>query len=677
LKKFHDKIIRVIDRAISGTIGRQLLFFSGLTIVVFICLFAASALLYPVDSGGVRSSADGRFWNMVLNFIDVGGFDDTAGTGRVLILIANLFGMVIFGGILVSVLTNIIERRIDRVKDGGVFYKWNNHTIIFGYDPICGGLVKNLAKQGEIVLQTTRDVSAVRHELFNNLTEDTAKNVTIVNCTRTSRDDLEKLRIPRCSQIFCLGEEDESDRDSKNIECLQALNAILAETEKHVRAFVLFSRQSSFAAFQQQDIPDIREHIDFVPFNFCDLWAQKVFAGLSYNSGEINYTPLDHEPITEDSLKRVHLVILGMTDMGIALGIEAAQLCHFPNFVTQGIKTRVTFIDENADREMDFLKGRLSSFFDEIDYYYFDKSRNTANEIDPSSGGEPRPSASADASGAREKYTDVEFEFIKSRFEQDEVRRYLVQAASRSDTFLTVAAACADQSEALACALYLPREVYDSGAQVLVRQESYAIVSMLAGDGGFSEYRKYKNLKPFGMTDNAWEEKMADNILPMMVKYTYDNTSDESVITEFPEEEIRRNWIENWRPSDNVSALKASNRYCANFIAVKQRSLGIKAGLELNPRQINLAARIEHNRWVTEKLLVGFRAPTVEEAAAIAADKKREYYKARLIHEDLKAYDVLGNDDKNIDVKVYDINISRALPYMVKAYEEAARKAKG
>jgi hypothetical protein len=77
---------------------------------------------------------------------------------------------------------------------------------------------------------------------------------------------------------------------------------------------------------------------------------------------------------------------------------------------------------------------------------------------------------------------------------------------------------------------------------------------------------------------------------------------------------------------------------------------------------------MEHNRWVMEKLLLGFRAPTAKEAARIGADKKREYYKARLIHEDIKGYMELGEDDDSIDVKLYDINISRALPYMLRDY---------
>jgi hypothetical protein len=174
-----------------------------------------------------------------------------------------------------------------------------------------------------------------------------------------------------------------------------------------------------------------------------------------------------------------------------------------------------------------------------------------------------------------------------------------------------------------------------------------------------------------------------DDLLPMMIKYTYDKTpygdaeeKEKPVIIEFPEEEIKQNWITNWQPFDNVSALKASNRYCANCIAVKRRSLGIVPGLELTPRQIHYAARMEHNRWLTEKLLIGFRAPTPAERKQIKADQKyRALLKERLVHEDIQSYDELGFDDKNIDVRVYDKHISCAFPFMIKAYEELRSKS--
>lgn len=45
-----------------------------------------------------------------------------------------------------------------------------------------------------------------------------------------------------------------------------------------------------------------------------------------------------------------------MSRMGVAIGVEAAHLLHFPNFCRdKNIKSVITFIDENADREMNFF----------------------------------------------------------------------------------------------------------------------------------------------------------------------------------------------------------------------------------------------------------------------------------------------------------------------------------
>ncbi|MCL2601167.1 MAG: hypothetical protein FWD88_08305, partial [Treponema sp.] len=267
-----------------------------------------------------------------------------------------------------------------------------------------------------------------------------------------------------------------------------------------------------------------------MPLNFYDMWAQRVFTKNSYNNGEITYRPLDHEPITADSLMHVHLVILGMPNMGIALGIQAAHLCHFPNFITKGIKTRITFVDENADTEMNLLKIRLPSFFDEIDWSYQCL----------------REGVKYDNKSSKTKFTDIEFEFIKARFEEAAVRGYIEQAACENSSYLTVAVAGSNPFGALSAALYLPPIVFDSGAVVLVRQEqSHAIVSMLSHDADKVAYRKYGNLRPFGMLNKCYDITHADDLLPMMIKYAYDNTNGEKTAKEFPEDVICRNWLDN------------------------------------------------------------------------------------------------------------------------------------
>lgn len=51
--------------------------------------------------------------------------------------------------------------------------------------------------------------------------------------------------------------------------------------------------------------------------------------------------------------------------MGIALGVEDAHLLHFPNFCRdQRLKSRITFFDTEADKEMNFFRGRYRHYFD-------------------------------------------------------------------------------------------------------------------------------------------------------------------------------------------------------------------------------------------------------------------------------------------------------------------------
>ncbi|MCL2721719.1 MAG: hypothetical protein FWD47_10325 [Treponema sp.] len=656
MKKIIDKLIRLTDLTISGTIGKQLLFFTLTVIIVFTILIAALALLSPPIYD--ENDFINKFKNTFFSFFEISSFwtiDDFIFPEIFFIIINGLLSKVLFIGVLVTILVNAIMNRINRVKNGEVYYSFSKHIVVIGFDHICKGLITQLAGQNEIVLQTSMDVQIVRHKLFSGLDEKLRKKITIVAGNRMSCEDIGKLHIEKCAQVFLLGEINDENHDSQNIECLCLINKIASDAKKNIRCNTLFNHHLTYAAFLQHDIPGIRNNIDFVPFSFYDIWARKIFVENSYNNGEIIYKSLDHQPITADSDMNVHLVILGMSNMGIALGMQAAQICHFPNFITKGIKTRITFIDETADYNFNLLKRRLYNFFDEYDYSFrcFDEDINYNNF------------------SQKNKFTDIEFEFIKAHFEDDSIQRYLKEASLQKNSFLTVAVALSESSTALAAALYLPSIVYNSGAHVLVRQkQSCAIVTVLSHEEEGTLYCKYKNLRPFGMHENSFNIKHTDDLLPMMIKYVYDNTTESCVIKEFPEDTIRKNWIENWKKSDNLSALKASNRYAANFISVKQRSLGIEEGKDMTAQQIELAAQMEHNRWVAEKLLFGYRSPAPDEITNITNENKREYYKAHFIHEDIKPYKDLEKDEKTVSVKNYDINISSAVPYMIAAYNK-------
>ena len=83
---------------------------------------------------------------------------------------------------------------------------------------------------------------------------------------------------------------------------------------------------------------EIEDKLEVNPFTMEDQWSQTIATGL------------DYEPITITSEKTVHLVIFGMSSVAEQVAINAAQVCHYPNYTKKdhSLRTRITIIDENA-----------------------------------------------------------------------------------------------------------------------------------------------------------------------------------------------------------------------------------------------------------------------------------------------------------------------------------------
>ena len=65
--------------------------------------------------------------------------------------------------------------------------------------------------------------------MLSKLDASIVRRTIILHGGRDSREDLEKLHLPDCKEIFLLGEENETDHDSINIECAALINRILRE----------------------------------------------------------------------------------------------------------------------------------------------------------------------------------------------------------------------------------------------------------------------------------------------------------------------------------------------------------------------------------------------------------------------------------------------------------------
>ena len=652
----RKRVQRRIDKIISQSVFQQLSFLLFISVAAFSLLLLFMMLLH----GTVKLNVS----DWILAFINPGTSyaqaEKMGGVERAWALIMGLIGLICMSGLLISVISNIMERRVESVKNGKVYYYFKNHIVIIGYNQMTIGLIGQLAKDNrysssEIVLQTTQEVTKVRHELSARLTSVIEKSVTIVSGNRTAPEDLQRLYIHLCREVFILGENNEVDNDSRNMECIRNIHTIFSKksVDTIIRCHVRLEHPSIFALFQRHNVDRLKDRIDFVPFNYNEMWAQKIFVDGEYESlakEPLNYTPLDRDGIDAESDKKVHLVVVGMTDMGVVMGMEAAHLCHFPNFITKGIKTRITFIDEEADQKMNLLRGRYRALFNETELFYREENRSELIErnrlVDKS--------AHINKRSTHELFTDIEFEFIKADVTDPAIQEYLADLSCNQQLYLTVAVCYSSPHQALSTGLYLPDELYDHHIPVIIQQEiPYCTLDLIDREG------RYKNVKPFGMVENCYHLSQADDRIPMMLNYVYSKGIPES----FPEEEM----VTMWRTLG--TSLQWSNRYHADSIKYKLRSFHkIDDNEPFTDQQIDLLARVEHNRWNIEKLLMGYRPTTMLEKEAVKRDlsMKKEFKIDRFAHHDITPYDHLMCDETGVNVREYDRIISASLLLMVR-----------
>lgn len=628
--------ILCFDRSFSERGTRQLVWLTGAVVAVFVVLFCVS-LFFPFEEIPEEDQVMGRFLRMVTLFIDPGAVEKLRESTHVFGIVVAICGLLMMTGMFISVLTNMLDVRVDRVRNGETCYNLSNHIVIIGMDNLVPSLVEQICRsdkfQGSYVLvQSTMDAEEVRSRIHNVLDKNVEPRVIIYRGKRNSKEDLGKLNVTKAKSVFITGESGEDDRDSMNLEAMRIIAEICSHERKNdvtapLPVAVQFEYQTTFSAFQVTDLAgQWREHIDFYPFNFYESWAKKVFVSHCYTHGniKIEYPLLDREPITYDSEKTVYLIILGMSRMGVAIGTFAAQLLHFPNFCRDhGKKSRITFIDANADREMDFFRNRYRGLFEISSASYKDFSQDSPMEsiVPPTY-----------FTGKNADFLDIEFEFVKGNVESTSIQNYLRDVV-KDDNCLTSFFVCLkDPSLNMVVALSLPNEVYENAIPVYVRlKSSEALLTMLNQSGNSGIYSKYSHLYPFGMLENCYDLDYDKIELAQWINYSYASPTEEDT----PQSLWRKLPI----------ALQWSNFYTAYSKDFKLRSFKNILQGNMSETNIECLCMVEHNRWCVEKLLLGFRKPHKEEQEIINrggmikdGDKEikvARWYKNRYVHNDL------------------------------------------
>lgn len=658
-----------INRIFTGTVVQQFLLMTLLVLfLVVICVglgvFFNVATWDNIVESFLNPSHSWQNWS-----------ESISGTKKVngehgLLPVVGFLGTIFFSGTLVAILTNAIKNYRENIVAGEVEYKLKDHVVVIGFDEVVPSLIKQLVKSNKyegsyILLQSSTNLDVVKDKIHSKLTETEEKRIVYMHFLRPSQEELRKLHTESAKEIFLVGDRTEDNHDSENMHIMRMLHDIHDKLDVEQKTVtVWFEQETSFAALQLNDVKQAwNNRFDFTPFNFYKDWADRILVSSHYHRGAdlIVYPEMDHKGIPATSNKHVHVVIIGMNRMGIAVAKEAAHMLHFPNFNEESLEnqTVITFIDDHADKELCFLQGRHPGYFEIAPTYFCDAS-NVENIIFKQDNSLLQ---------VEKNFLDVRFQFIKGRVESSSVRKWLVEQAKDKTQYLSIVVCLHNPSKSLGTGLYLPEELYreygkNHYTNLFIRQEtSSSMVEALRKAAEEGKNKRYAHIYPFGMLNNSFDLDCMDTTMAQAFNYIYNYYYAHSNLLPLSlpaRDELFKDW------QGLTIANQWSNIYLADSFEFKLRSIGydINSGkpLTISDKDKDNLARVEHNRWNMEKLLIGYRALHEDEWKDLENGKvtKNQLKNEQFVHHCLVTYDKLSKDDKALDK-----NIIETLPMVV------------
>ena len=463
-----------------------------------------------------------------------------------------------------------------------------------------------------------------KHSLTKRLVQQyEAKNWT-VNCWHGLAID--DVNINDYDELCLLAETGEDNKAVSLLAEIAARYDTDAHDGKRLTCHLLLQDSKILRMLQTCDFCDaVRQKIDVYPFSMDEEWSRSIV--------------LDYEPITIQSGKHVHLVVFGIDEIAEMVAIQAAHIAPFPNYVhNHSLRSRITMIDGQAEHKSEKFIKRYQYLFDNS-YYRIVKP---SEEIAVTKFHKPM------YEGKREDFVDVEWEFVEANGCNTDVREKLKLWAKDKKQLLTVVMADKDGNRNKSEALLLPQEIYEQQIPIYIY------------DQGAKEYDVTLPLVRMAMNVNyIYDQCYNDNVKDWRgnLRYTVEINPKQ------------RDYL--WATLSNVKRMSCI--YNAMTIPSKMRSIGLEENdwnkfYDISQQDIELLAQVEHNRWVMEELILGFRPCTDKEQEIIATDVAtlKNAYKARKIHYDLRAYNDLRADKTGRGVQVYDICLSSCLPLIAK-----------
>lgn len=440
---------------------------------------------------------------------------------------------------------------------------------------------------------------------------------------------------------------------------------------KRLLCHLLLQSQTTLWLLQAMDLyEDINATVELCPFTMADQWAKNVFCNLPGNVQK--YPSLDWQQISAASNKKVHLVIVGFSEMSESLAMHAALIAHFPNYVRDhSLRSRITIIDPNISRRRNAFIQRYHNLFDNSYYRYIELGSKKQTFFHKPMYNE-----------SREDFVDVEWEFVQGDIHDTLIQEKLRLWTDDAEQLLTIALCTDDCDRNQDEAFVLPAAVYRKQIPILVFVHQEGLLAQVIKKDG------YRNIYPFGMENCGYDIDIPLWQMAKRLHYFYlCSYGQQGVPTNLPQDEMEVAWSQ-------VSAfsMRYSNINSVMTIATKMRSLGHDSSdwekfYALTQEEVEQLSAVEHNRWSVERLVMGFRPPRDDERQQIrdnigeflaakrdGGEMPKEYlkdvFKRKKIHYDLCAYRELSEDKTGQNVKVYDYDLTASIPLIANSFKE-------
>ena len=562
--------------------------------------------------------------------------------------LAYAIGTIFITGLLIAIITNYLRSLGESYRKGMLDrYNWNNHVLFLGYDELMIGTLQNMCKTGmQVVVAVPENVELVRSKIMANLTEVENSQVEVILCNKTDSDDLcKKACVDKVAYLFFIGQPDDPTHDASNLKSLDVAAEILGN-DTNVISYIYIRNRASLSLVQRQgfvgeDAMKLRKIVN--PFNFYENIAGKLIAGFESGKTLMNIDYHDEKKnlaVCPDA--KAHLVILGMTEVGMALAREVLMVAHYPKR-----RVTITLVDEKAREEMFFFRGRYKELFKNCNYTFEDYD-DKEKDPDPSSGDKT--------------LLDVDFEFVQASVAHPKLMKQIETWNKDDKQILTLVICTADSPKNMATALYLPRTLMEgeSAIPVWVYQQGDDSLKEFSGHEFYNNVhifsaKEYSGIDLHDSLEKTWALEVA-------AAYSRSSGSDSSL--KWDEMSHYDRWSSLYNVRSVITKLrglgyelkKEDNKVTLWNFAEKEKTKC--SYLDFDSDTIYKIAETEHIRWMTDTFAKGFRKTTEKEQEEIKKDKslKNKYKKDCFAHNDLRPYAELDED-----TAAYDIDMTEAI----------------